>query len=345
MLVDPPPSAAVVQPIKKVGHNNALSGVSSPAIAPTTSPPAHFTPSTEVRSNKRPRDVAGVDDQTGEIEEKKAPSSSSSSSPSVSSLTKTPLSSSSSTSVVDEDVQMTNESNSATVVISAPAPTMASSLGVPPSAAKSFVSVNARRDTLATRASIDCRTDDVLLVSVRVQANHPDGVPTIARQQYLATEEMKRQCTIKFLGSKTGLDIKCPTVPRYLLQSGAAYTTAINNLTPSQRVWHEELMAQATKDFHVVRGEHGSDDALADACEWVWAHLIKATGLGAVQTASTSSALPLVTTRRSRYWTRANKHSIYFVSGSRVRRMNIAERERKEGRRWGAQQLSPRLSS
>jgi hypothetical protein len=46
-----------------------------------------------------------------------------------------------------------------------------------------------------------------------------------------------------------------------------------------------------------------------------------------------SGSRTTVTTRRSRYWTRVNEHSIYFVSGSRVRRMNIAERER--GRRRG----------
>ena len=112
MAVDPPPSASVVQPIKKMGHNGALSGVSIPAIAPTTSPPPHFMDTAEVRSNKRPRDVTDVDSQTAEVEEKKSPSSSSSSSSSVSSSdsTRPTLLPSSSSSVLDEeDVQMVQE--------------------------------------------------------------------------------------------------------------------------------------------------------------------------------------------------------------------------------------------
>jgi hypothetical protein len=133
-----------------------------------------------------------------------------------------------------------------------------------------------RRDTLAARANIDSRMADVLCVSVRVHTNHPDGVPTIARQQYGAAEGVQRQCAVRFISTPTGIDVAAPDVPRYLLQSGDAFTAAVAKLTTAQRAWHDTLVSQAAKDFDVVRGGASSVAALADACEWLWAHLLKA---------------------------------------------------------------------
>ena len=149
--------------------------------------------------------------------------------------------------------------------------------GSPP--LKSFAPITARRDTLATRANIDCRSRDELLVSVRVHNNHPDGVPTIARQQYSASEEARRKCVVRFIGSATGLNIVSPTIPRYLLKSGNAFSAAVDSLNAQQRAWHDELVAKAATDFDLVRGESASTGQLADACEWQWRHLLKAVRL------------------------------------------------------------------
>jgi hypothetical protein len=161
---------------------------------------------------------------------------------------------------------------------------------------KSFAPITARRDTLATRANIDCRSKDELLVSVRVHSNHPDGVPTIARQQYSASEEARRKCVVKFIGSATGLNIISPTIPRYLLLSGSAFSAAVDSLNAQQRAWHDELLANAAADFDVVRGESTStdDSELADACEWLWRHLLKA-----VPGRSPSAEVPLWSDRSS----------------------------------------------
>ena len=124
--------------------------------------------------------------------------------------------------------------------------TLLNNQGSPP--LKLFAPITARRDTLASRAKIACRSQDELLVSVRVHANHPDGVPTIARQQYGASEEAKRKCVVKFIGSATGLNIASPTIPRYLLLYGDAFSAAVDNLSAQRRAWHEELRAKAVED-------------------------------------------------------------------------------------------------
>ena len=76
--------------------------------------------------------------------------------------------------------------------------------------------------------------------------------------------------------------------------SGAEYDNAIaTQLTPAQVVWHEELVHKANIHFGVVRGESGNEEDLADVCEWLWSHLIKATGSGAVNATAASSVSPL----------------------------------------------------
>jgi hypothetical protein len=286
MADDPPPSASPVQPIKKVGCSDALSGGSSAPLAPSPSPPSHPTGFAGARVNKRPREADDLHDVPTEDEEKKSSSSPSPVSPGVPS------------SLQDDDSDMVNVPSPAPATsASAPTASMTSSSADASNATKTFVSVQARHDTLVTRAGIDCRSKDMLLVSVRVQANHPDGTPTIARQQYGTTDEMKRQCAIRFIGSKTGLDIQCPAVPKYLLHRGEFNDEVMNTLTPAQVVWHEDLMHRATLHFDVVRGENTDPESLAEVCEWLWAHLIKATGPAAANAASVSesSTLPLWT--------------------------------------------------
>ena len=159
-----------------------------------------------------------------------------------------------------------------------------------PNAIKNLVPFYAKRETLFDKAKIDCRTDDALLVTVRINTQHPDGVPTIDRQQYTAAEDSRRKCVIRFIGSPTGLNIVCPTIPRYLLQSGPALTAAINTLTSSQRAWHDALATQATNDFDIVRGDSNNEAALPDACEWLWDHLLKAVSVSGAQRNSTDPA-------------------------------------------------------
>jgi hypothetical protein len=272
MAIDTPQSASAVQPIKEVGRNDALSGVLSTAAAPNPPPATHSQPTGEARTkNKRVRDRTSDKDEKEEVEEKAPPSSSSSSSSSSPAAVPTPVSYGN-----NSDSKMNDCDDSPHVDASSS------------SDFKSFVSITTRRDTLATRANIDCRSYDELVVSVRVNAHHPDGAPTIARMQYTSGEEGKRKCAIKFIGSATGLHISCPIIPRYLLQSGNAFTSAVENLTAVQRVWHDELMARVTGDFDIIRSGFSKDEVIADACEWLWAHLVKA-----VPMASRPTAQPL----------------------------------------------------
>jgi hypothetical protein len=262
MADDPPPSTSTAQPIKKVGCSDALSGGLSASLAPTSSPSSHPTGFAGVRANKRPRETDDLHEAPTENEEEKYPSSPSPISPGVPSSLQD-----------DNDSDMASAPNPEPMM---PATTSTSSTTNSPTAdassvSKNFASVLARRDTLVNRASIDCRSKDTLIVSIRVQSNHPDGAPVIARQQYGATvtEEKKRQCAIRFIGSTTGLDIKCPVIPKYLLHTGEFTAAVMNTLTPEQVVWHEELVHKADIHFDVVRGESSSDEDLAGTCEWL----------------------------------------------------------------------------
>jgi hypothetical protein len=139
----------------------------------------------------------------------------------------------------------------------------------------------AGRDTLATRAKIDCRTDDMLSVSVRIHKNHPSGTPTVKQSNYNknTSEEMKLQTVIKYLSTDSGLAMTAPKVPRYLLKTGNELDLAVEKLSETHRQWHNELVNRVKADFDVVRDVRNGvvDNVLLDALEWVWKHLLKAT--------------------------------------------------------------------
>jgi hypothetical protein len=284
MVVEPPPSALPAQPIKEVGRGGALSGGPSTADASSTPSPLASVPSSFVdhrgpKAAKRSRGATPTAEASSDKDEVQeiAPPSSSPSPPAASSSSASPSSSE----------QHLMSDNNPTTVTTAP---LTAAPAAPSAELRNLVPTYVRRETLTAQASIDCRTDDMLLVSVRVDSRHPDGVPMIARQQYKATDESRRKCLVRFLGSSTGLALQCLTIPRYLLLSGNAFTAAIDKLSAEQRAWHEALLAQASQDFSEVRGEHTSPAALADACQWTWAHLDKAVPY---PSRDVTSALPL----------------------------------------------------
>lgn len=274
MSVDTPSSASIAQPTKEVGRNSALSASLSSTSSIAQSAP-HPTPGAGNRT-KRHRDEESADVGSDE-KDMRSPSVVASSSPT------SPVSPSMN---VDRAAQPVPGTPPAPIALnplpSTDAPRTPADLQAPfvraanIPVAKMFVPVTARRDTLLTRANIDCRKDDSLLVSVRVHAGYPGGAPTIARHQYQAVDEVKRKCAVNFIGSTTGLNITCPTIPRYLLQSGDRLVAAVDALTSEQRAWHDALVTQTTRDFDVVRGEGADNECRADACEWLWTHLLKA---------------------------------------------------------------------
>jgi hypothetical protein len=145
----------------------------------------------------------------------------------------------------------------------------------------SFAPAHVRRETLLQQAGIDSRSKDVLAVEVRVMASHFKGTPIISSVQYRANDEARRACAVAFIKNTTGLAMTCPKVPRYLVLRGAEFEAAIAQLTPEQRVWHDQLVEHSRSDFDSVRDNSPSDSVRADACEWLWKHLATGTGWGA----------------------------------------------------------------
>ena len=120
-------------------------------------------------------------------------------------------------------------------------------LAFPPfSASPPFTSFPAyvRRDTLLQHTGIDSRPQDVLVVDVRVSAAHCKGTPIISSVQYRTNDEARRDCAVAFIKKETGLAMLCPTVPGYLVLRGAAFDTAVSQLSPEQREWHDQLSSR-----------------------------------------------------------------------------------------------------
>jgi hypothetical protein len=272
---------------------DALREPLDPSSAPTPSAPGSSTPSAAANKKRhRPEDVEGKEEaRVAPVPRTASPSSSS---PSASSSPLASSSSSPSTSSVmeEDDVDASEhevkEMAPPSTTSPGPAATGPSQPATPPSAKAvqsaaqstpqtlSFVPARTRRETLAARVNIDSRMDDVLVVEVQVHPNYPDA-PTISRVQYQSNDEAKRKCAVAFVGSKTGLDMKAPTVPLYLLQKGQALAAAITTLTPEQTEWHNTLSSLARQCSDVVRDQTGDADARADACERLWEHLDRAT--------------------------------------------------------------------
>jgi len=129
----------------------------------------------------------------------------------------------------------------------------------------SFAPAHVRRETLLQQAGIDSRSKDVLAVEVRVMASHFKGTPIISSVQYRANDEARRACAVAFIKNTTGLAMTCPKVPRYLVLRGAEFEAAIAQLTPEQRVWHDQLVEHSRSDFDSVRDNSPSDSVRADA--------------------------------------------------------------------------------
>ena len=145
----------------------------------------------------------------------------------------------------------------------------------------SFVPSFVRRDTQLQQAGIDCRSSDTLVIDIRVLAAHPAGTPIISSLQYRSNEEARRDCAVSFIEKDTGLAMVCPTVPQYLTLRGVEFDAVVAGLSPEQRAWHDQLVEQARLSFGTVRDSSCADGDKLDACEWVWEHLGRATGVGA----------------------------------------------------------------
>jgi hypothetical protein len=260
----------------------ALREASAPPIAPTP-PLASSSSPPGAKSTKRAR----VDSE----EEKGDPPSpaadntarSSSSSPSSSSSSSSASSSSSFCAMEDGDESVSEDEVKGSEVppssaFTSPSAAAAIAASQAPQSLPTFVPARTRRETLAARANIDSRMDDVLMVEVQVNPNYPD-TPTIARVQYQSNDEARRKCAVAFIGGKTGLHMQAPTVPCYLVLQGREFETAVSQLDPVQLVWHNELVAQARLCRDAVFDQTGDVDARAAACEWLWKHLVKATQL------------------------------------------------------------------
>ena len=272
MAIDSTPSAS---------SNDALSVASSPPSAstpsvPSASPPTAGTSSPQVvpPRSKRPRphqsdEVIDVDN-----DEKAGPSSSPSS---VASSSLPP----SGGSALGGQSSLPSVAQTAS---NAAGPQDSSSSGtLPPvnaGSTMSFVPSFVRRDTLLQQAGIDSRSDDTLVVDVQVLAAHHAGTPVISSLQYRSNEEARRDCAVSFIKKDTGLAMVCPVVPQYLTLRGGDFDAAIAKLSPEQRVWHDQLVEQARLSFDTVRDNSCSDGDKLDACEWVWQHLGRATGVG-----------------------------------------------------------------
>jgi hypothetical protein len=136
-----------------------------------------------------------------------------------------------------------------------------------------------RRETLLEQTGIDSRSPDTLVIEVRVSTAHYKGTPVISSLQYRSNEEARRDCAVSFIKKDTGLALVCPTIPHYLVLRGAQFVAAVAQLSPDQREWHNQLEEQARLRFDVVRDSSLSDGARKDACEWVWNHLGRGTGV------------------------------------------------------------------
>jgi hypothetical protein len=276
-MVDRPPSpASAANPLDNGGSSVALHGGTSSSIVPIDVeedfPPLPTSSTAFVARQQKRR----LDDDVGQhAPDGKAEKLDSTSSPSSSSA------SSSSASLPLNDVNIVGRPMSLSVSSGSNSVSSPSVPSVSEADMARLVPNYAGRDTLRTRANIDCRSDDMLSVTVRIHKNHPTGTPTIQQSNYNkhTPQDKKLQTVIRYLSTESGLAITAPKVPRYLFKQGNELDKAVEALSTARRQWHDELVNRVKVDFDVVRdlGSGAVDDALCSAVEWVWQHLLKAT--------------------------------------------------------------------
>jgi chemotaxis protein histidine kinase CheA len=276
MAIDLTPSAPLDGALSVT---SAPSPASSSTITPASLPGSttSSSPTTSVRTNKRPR---AETDEVKESDEQDSPLSSSSSAPA------SPLTSDGANASGEHpSAQPRHLPTNSQVTATGSSSSSPSHGSAAPAAALepvlSFAPTHVGRTSLLEKAGIDCRMTDVLSIGIRVDMAHPQGTPTIANIQYRTNDEARRDCAVAFIKNKTGLAIVCPTVPRYLVLRGADFDAAVSQLSADQRSWHDALAEQARTCFDVVRDNSPTAAARVDACEWMGEHLEKATGAGA----------------------------------------------------------------
>jgi hypothetical protein len=81
---------------------------------------------------------------------------------------------------------------------------------------------------------------------------------------------------VAFIAERTGLAISCPKVPSYLTLPDEKLASAVDQLSPAQKQWHEELTQKTLECSGVLRGDKATRAERVQICEWVWNHLLKA---------------------------------------------------------------------
>jgi hypothetical protein len=137
------------------------------------------------------------------------------------------------------------------------------------------VPVYVGHDKLRSQANIDNRCRDAVHVQFQIDARHP-SCPAIDPLHFKYNSAAKQRFVATFLGSRNGLCINSPIIPRFLAEQPVTGSTATSpQLSGSQREWLVELKQQMADHYDLIHDRNASDASKMDACERLWGHLGK----------------------------------------------------------------------